>query len=100
MKRHGARWSKQGADALVRLMAARANGETLQVLAQPERVKSTKKAVVPTRVSVNEEEVARKVEDAARWLSTHMPALVGPQAGRPWVRYVLRELARPPRILG
>jgi len=99
MKRHGARWSKQGADALVRLMAARANGETLQVLAQPERVKPTKKAVVPTRVSVNEAEIARKVEDAARWLSTHMPALVGPHAGRPWVKYVLRELARLPHTI-
>uniref|UniRef100_UPI001A8CD29C ISLre2 family transposase n=1 Tax=Alicyclobacillus fructus TaxID=2816082 RepID=UPI001A8CD29C len=81
MKRHGARWSKQGADALVRLMTARANGETLQVIAQPERVKPTKKPVVPTRVSVNEAEIARKVEDAARWLSTHMPALVGGGGG-------------------
>ncbi|WP_062310641.1 ISLre2 family transposase [Alicyclobacillus sendaiensis] len=99
MKRHGARWSKQGADALVRLMAARANGETLQVIAQPECVKPTKKPVVPTRVSVNEAEIARKVEDAARWLSTHMPALVGPHAGRPWVKYVLRELARLPHTI-
>ncbi|TDY46711.1 hypothetical protein C7445_106140 [Alicyclobacillus sacchari] len=37
---------------------------------------------------------ARRVEEAATWLEKDMPALVGPQADRPWVKYVLRELAR------
>ncbi|SIS74652.1 hypothetical protein SAMN05421799_103232 [Alicyclobacillus vulcanalis] len=99
LKRHRARWNKQGTDVLVRLMAARANGGNLPVIAQSDCIKHTKKVGVPTRVSVKEEEVGRKVEDAARWLSTHRQALVGPHADRPWVKYMLRELARLPHTI-
>ncbi|AEJ43987.1 ISLre2-like element ISAlac1 family transposase [Alicyclobacillus acidocaldarius] len=92
MKRHGARWSKPGADALVRLIATRANHEPLRANT-PSR--SEMQAEVPVKTKpVNEAEIARRVEEAATWLEKHMPALVGPHADRPWVKYVLRELAR------
>lgn len=92
MKRHGARWSKQGADALVRLIAARANQEPLWVN-KPSR-RDARVEVSMTARPVDEAEITRQVEEAATWLEKHMPALVGPHAGRPWVKYVLRELAQ------
>uniref|UniRef100_UPI000B1D2979 ISLre2 family transposase n=1 Tax=Alicyclobacillus mali (ex Roth et al. 2021) TaxID=1123961 RepID=UPI000B1D2979 len=92
MKRHGARWSKSGADALVRLVAARSNQEPLRVRrlsrfeVQPNELANGKR--------VNEAELTRHAKEAVRWLERQMPALVGPHADRPWVKYVLRELSR------
>ncbi|SIT14733.1 hypothetical protein SAMN05421799_12120, partial [Alicyclobacillus vulcanalis] len=48
---------------------------------------------------VTDAEMTRKVEAAASWLEAHMPALAGPHASRPWVKYVLRELARLPHTI-
>ncbi|EJY56810.1 hypothetical protein URH17368_0509 [Alicyclobacillus hesperidum URH17-3-68] len=92
MKRHGARWSKSGADALVRLVADRSNQEPLRVRrlsrfeVQPNELANGKQ--------VNEAELTRHAKEAVRWLERQMPALVAPHADRPWVKYVLRELSR------
>ncbi|AEJ43095.1 hypothetical protein TC41_2199 [Alicyclobacillus acidocaldarius subsp. acidocaldarius Tc-4-1] len=76
----------------MRLIATRANHEPLRANT-PSR--SEMQAEVPVKTKpVNEAEIARRVEEAATWLEKHMPALVGPHADRPWVKYVLRELAR------
>jgi len=37
----------------------------------------------------------QKIEDVEKWLQASVPALKGPFADRPWIKYVLRELARP-----
>lgn len=98
MKSHGARWSERGADALVRLMAARANGElAAKAIARQEKHPQRTQAAQVTQMT--DAEIARKVEAAASWLAVHMPALDGPHAGRPWVKYVLRELARLPHTI-
>lgn len=37
----------------------------------------------------------QKAEDVEKWLRASVPALKGPFADRPWIKHVLRELARP-----
>ncbi|MDQ0285299.1 hypothetical protein J2Z49_000392 [Desulfofundulus luciae] len=37
----------------------------------------------------------QKAEDVEKWLQAFLPALKGPFADRRWIKYVLRELARP-----
>ncbi|WP_456151139.1 UPF0236 family transposase-like protein [Alicyclobacillus vulcanalis] len=98
MKRHGARWSERGADALVRLMAARANGEPVMKASEKREPHLATRGMAQEAV-VTDAEMTRKVEAAASWLEAHMPALSGPHAGRPWVKYVLRELARLPHTI-
>ncbi|WP_157074706.1 hypothetical protein [Thermovenabulum gondwanense] len=34
------------------------------------------------------------VEDVEEWIRVSLPALRGPYAGRPWIKYVLKELIR------
>lgn len=92
MKRHGARWSEAGADHLVRLLAARANGELLEAaksrrLAHPDevrRVLGTGRLIADLPSGAN----------AGECLRARVPALYGPAAGSPWVKHVLRELVR------
>ncbi|SIS49384.1 ISLre2 family transposase, partial [Alicyclobacillus vulcanalis] len=98
MKRHGARWSERGADALVRLMAARANGEPVMKASEKREPHLATRGMAQEAV-VTDAEMTRKVEAAASWLEAHMPALAGPHASRPWVKYVLRELARLPHTI-
>ncbi|MCL6444508.1 MAG: ISLre2 family transposase [Alicyclobacillus sp.] len=97
MKRHGARWSATGADHLVRLLVARANGEMLS--ATKEAANPLAAAKRPSFKVPNGTEVQRKLRAAEEWLQVHMPALQGPHAGRPWVKHVLRELARSPHTV-
>ncbi|ACV59988.1 hypothetical protein Aaci_2985 (plasmid) [Alicyclobacillus acidocaldarius subsp. acidocaldarius DSM 446] len=47
----------------------------------------------------NEAEFTRRAKKAVECLERQMPALVGPHADRPWVKYVLRELSRIPSLV-
>lgn len=92
MKRHGAQWSEKGADHLVRLLAARANGE-LAVMgrqAWPMQTEVLRQATGSTAIRV----CPGELNDPEAWLRANLPALSGPAAGSPWVKYVLRELVR------
>lgn len=88
MKRIGARWTLKGADRMSRLLAAKANGELCRYTGKSES----------TLAKLFEEESSlEKVtnccqEDVGSWLRATMPALYGPFASRPWVKYVLKEI--------
>jgi hypothetical protein len=89
MKRIGARWTLEGADRMGRLLAAKANGELARYTGKTESTLAK---------LLKEEPVVEKVatchqEDVGAWLRATMPALYGPFAGRPWVKYVLKEIA-------
>jgi len=93
MKRHGARWSEAGADHLARLLAARANGELPEAArqvwrAQPELIR---RAAGDKPICT---EGCPSGQDPSAWLQASMPALYGPSADEPWVKYVLRVLAQ------
>lgn len=91
MKRNGARWTPRGADHMARLLAARANGE---LGAYAGRARTFCREVLAD--TLGEEVVERpgkvRVQDLEGWLWAKVPALKGPFAGRPWIKYVLREL--------
>lgn len=90
MKRHGARWSEQGADHMARLLAARANGELVGVARQTWQAEPRilQKAAEPlTRIHRG------LSDDPAAWLRAHLPVLHSSVAGAPWVKHVLRALA-------
>lgn len=95
MKRLGARWTVSGGDRMARVLAAKANGELSHyVLRWPVQNQKLKECtdVVRSRKT--------KLEDVEKWLRASLPALKGPFADRPWVKYVLRELSRPSVLLG
>jgi hypothetical protein len=94
MKRHGARWSERGADHLARLLAARANGELGRALGHGRRVEAELMKVAVGSRMIEPDSGGEKAEDVCAWLRARVPALTGPYAGRPWVKYVLRELTR------
>lgn len=91
MKRNGARWTLRGADHMARLLAARANGELGEYVGC---ACAFCREVLAN--ALGEEVVERpgkvRVEDLEGWLRAKVPALKGPFAGRPWIKYVLREL--------
>lgn len=88
MKRIGARWTLEGADRMGRLLAAKANGELTRYVGP---ARSTLADLLTDDVAV--EKVAACQEDLGAWLRATMPALYGPFAGEPWIKYVLREIA-------
>lgn len=92
MKRHRARWSKRGADHLARLLAVKAGGEWDRWIGCRERTGSAVSEELERRVTQRWRRQLAKV--SGEWLGTHLPVLEGPAADRPWVKYVLRELAR------
>jgi hypothetical protein len=94
MKRHGARWSATGADHLVRVMAVRANREAYHIADNGTKTQSEVR--VPKQEFNSGNMVARKRQVAESWLQVHLPALDGPHASRPWIKYILRELVRSP----
>lgn len=94
MKRHGARWSKRGADHLSRLLAKKANGELEGSL----RVrKKTKPEVI--KHLLGEQKIirdieAKKVVGNGEWLRATVPALYGSSQDQPWVKHVMRYLVK------
>ena len=90
MKRIGARWTIPGGDRMARLLAHRANGE----LACYVGGRGFEEEVLRQAVGQEVIDPGPKVrgEDPAAWLRAGVPILAGPFAGRPFVKYVLREL--------
>ncbi len=89
MKRIGARWTLEGANRMGRLLAAKANGELPRYVAKP---KSTLENLLPEQTFMEKVSACHQ-EDLEAWLRATMPALYGPFAGRPWIKYVLKEIA-------
>lgn len=90
MKRLGARWTISGGDRMARVLAAKANGELSNyTLRWP--VEHRKLREIAQLKPVEKQ----KTEDVEKWLQSSVPALKGPFADRPWIKYVLRELSRP-----
>ncbi|QZA32176.1 UPF0236 family transposase-like protein [Hydrogenibacillus sp. N12] len=83
MKRHGARWSVRGADHLACLLAVKASGEWDRFMSRRGRTVSRELERRVTR------RWGRQMARAAgEWLQTHLPALEGPAADRPWVKHM------------
>lgn len=80
---------------MARILATKANGElsqhTTRWVVNHERLKE----IADTKKTDAKKEVEKqRAEDIEKWLRVSMPALRGPFAGQPWVKYVLRELSR------
>lgn len=89
MKRLGARWTVGGGERMARVLAAKADGRLAgYVWRWPVEVEKIRE-VVKGRVREK-----YKGEDIEKWLRVNIPALEGPNAGRPWVKHVLREVVR------
>lgn len=91
MKRHGARWSERGADHLARLLAVKANGELAAVCQGRRQMQSGRLKELAGDRLIQE---LRPGEDAGAWLRAKLPALLGPAADEPWVKFCLRPLSR------
>ena len=89
MKRVGARWTLKGAGRMGRLLAAKANGELSRYVAKP---KSALENLLSEQTFMEKVSACHQ-KDLEAWLRATMPALYGPFAGRPWIKYVLKEIA-------
>lgn len=100
MKRHGAGWSKKGADHLARLLAKKANGELSEVLKAKWKTRpDVIKRLVGEKKPFIDADVLTGAKDHGEWLRATMPVLYGPAQSAPWVKYVMRCLAKElPRI--
>lgn len=90
MKRLGARWTIAGGDWMARILAAKANGK-LGNYALRWPVEHGKLREIAQLKPVEKQ----KTGEIGEWLQATIPALKGPFAARPWIKHVLRELARP-----
>jgi len=90
MKRIGARWTTSGADRMSRLLAAKANGELNNYISGN---RSTIKELLEFEPIIKQSP-GDKQEDLEACLRTKMPALSGPHAARPWIKYILKELSK------
>jgi hypothetical protein len=97
MKRRGARWGLKGGDYMPRLLALREEGALEGLLKRIGRTRpmaTEKIRRLEERITAPKQAVRRrKKADEDAWLRARIPALNGPSAGEPWVRYVLRLLA-------
>ena len=89
MKHIGGRWTLEGADRMGRLLAAKASGELNRY------TNATKNSLVGlVGIDSPMERVATCHEkDLGDWLRAKVPALKGPHASKPWIKYVLKELS-------
>lgn len=88
-KKRGMRWTRDGANAMAKVIALRENKE-LDAFMDRERG-DEEKAAVPEELKKS---VERKLkEDPQAWLSASMPAFSGSESSKPWVK-VLREISR------
>jgi len=94
MKRHGAHWSRNGADHMVRLLALRGNGELKEFTPHRPQRNSQLIESVAQKPMISHDPKDGTVEDVAEWLQARLPALYGPHAGRTWIKYVLRSLVK------
>ncbi|MBT9281387.1 MAG: hypothetical protein KM312_01800 [Hydrogenibacillus schlegelii] len=77
---------------MARLLTAKANGRFREAV-RPET--PVRKSEAKTKLRLREPDVRQGLAQAAvEWLRGHLPALEGPSAGKPWVKFILRELAR------
>lgn len=72
-----------------RLLAAKANGELTRYVGN---AKSSLADLLTDDAPV-EKVAACHREDLGAWLRVTMPALYGPFAVQPWIKYVLREIS-------
>lgn len=91
MKRHGGRWSTSGADHLSRLLAARANQQLDRYTAAA--TPTAEQFIALELPACVREDLRQAMEDPEAWLRASLPALRGPSASAPWVKWVLREIA-------
>lgn len=99
MKRNGARWTPAGTDRMARLLAARANGELgnyTEVSNNPQHRWEILKQVMSDTAIEPQAKVTEK--DLEAWLEAAVPALRGPFADKPWIKYVLRTITSIQRI--
>lgn len=89
MKHRGAAWTISGGDRMARVLAARANKDIENYISR-----WTIEAKKLKEAAKNRPKTSLGVEDVEAWLKARLPALRGPSAGAPWVKYVLRELSR------
>lgn len=95
----GARWTPAGTDRMARLPAARANGELgnyTEVSKNPQHRWEILKQVMSDTAIEPQAKVTEK--DLEAWLEAAVPALRGPFADKPWIKYVLRTITSIQRI--
>lgn len=85
MKKRGMAWGYSGAHHMAKVIQMLTNGESAIYRLQDVQ----ERIVQPIRRSIS----ASLEADPAAWLSSRMPALIGPHQGRPWVK-ALRNLSR------
>ncbi|AEM78241.1 UPF0236 family transposase-like protein [Thermoanaerobacter wiegelii] len=89
MKRLGCRWTIEGGDRMSRVLAEKANGELENYTMRWPLKQEKLKEVVQSKTGKD-----YKAEDIEKWLKVSLPILEGPFAGRPWIKYVLKEITR------
>jgi len=81
MKNQGMSWSKKGAEAMVKILMLRHNGEL------KERLKDRYyKIANPVREFKRKERMIKK--NWSNWLQARMPVLRGPDSGKEWVKAI------------
>jgi len=90
MKRIGARWTASGGNRMSRLLAAKANDELNSYISGS---RSNIKELLEFE-PVFKKSYRDKQEDLEAWLHGSMPALSGPHAARPWIKFILKELTK------
>jgi len=86
MKKRGMAWGYTGAHNMAKVIQMLANGESSPSC----QLKESKERIAKTiRRRVNE----ALESDPAAWLTSRMPALIGPHQGRPWVK-ALRDISQ------
>lgn len=89
MKNIGGGWSPKGANRMARLLAARANEE----LGHYVNAAKCSLTEIVGKGGCMEKVMKRHHVNTEAWPRVTMPALRGSHAGKPWIRYILKEIA-------